>query len=318
MAETVLTISNLRVGIDTPRGTAYPVDGVDFELHLGETLALVGESGCGKSMTALALMQLIPEPAGFIESGEALMDGQDLFDLTWEEMRLRRGKSLAMIFQEPMTSLDPTFSIGWTMKEALRVHGNQDDSLIETALKRVGLDDVGRVLRSYPHELSGGMRQRIMIALALLHRPSVLIADEPTTALDVTVQAQILQLLKELHRQDGMAILLITHDLAVVSGNAKRVAVMYAGQIVEIGSVEEVFHQPRHPYTRGLLAGRPSRDSRGQKLGVIEGVVPGPTAWPTGCRFADRCPSRMDACSASIQMKSAHRDGLVRCILEDV
>ena len=210
MAETILQVSNLRVGIETPRGVAYPVDGIDFELRRGETIALVGESGCGKSMTALALMQLIPEPAGFIDSGEVRMDGSDLFDLTWEQMRAVRGKSMAMIFQEPMTSLDPTFTIGWTMKEALRVHGSREDSLIESALRRVGMNDVGWVLRSYPHELSGGMKQRVMLALALLHKPSILIADEPTTALDVTVQAQILQLLRDLQQQDGMAMLLIT------------------------------------------------------------------------------------------------------------
>ena len=316
MLEIALEITNLRVGIDTPRGIAYPVDGIDLTLRSGETLALVGESGCGKSMTALALMQLIPEPAGFIESGMASMNGKDLFDLTWEEMRGIRGKSLAMIFQEPMTSLDPTFSIGWTMNEALGVHGVRDNSRISSSLERVGLKDIPRILKSYPHELSGGMRQRIMIALALLHSPTMLIADEPTTALDVTVQAQILSLLHKLQREDGMAILLITHDLALVSGNAERVAVMYAGQIVEVGSVQEVFRKPRHPYTQGLLSGRPSREQRGKALRVIDGVVPSPIGWPVGCRFAARCNFRMPECDKPIHMREAHTDGAVRCILE--
>ncbi len=295
----LLQVEELRTTISTRSGLAVPVDRVSFNIEAGETLAIVGESGCGKSMTALSLLQLVPEPAGLIDSGRVIFEGRDLLGLTWEQMRPIRGKEIAMIFQEPMTSLNPTLNVGQQITEAMLVHGTADKKAAHKraieSLERVGLS--GALMRQYPHELSGGMRQRVMIAMALVNRPKLLIADEPTTALDVTVQAQILALIRELQAETGMAVLLITHDLGTVAEVADHVAVMYAGQIVENAPVRELFARGLHPYTQGLFASLPARSRRGQDLATLEGRVPDSTAWPDACRFEQRCHLRFGACS---------------------
>ncbi|HEX8464723.1 MAG TPA: ABC transporter ATP-binding protein [Abditibacterium sp.] len=295
----LLQVNDLHTSIRTRNGIARPVDGVSFSIEPGQTLAIVGESGCGKSMTALSLLQLVPEPAGYIESGSVTFEGRDLLGLTWEEMRPLRGRDIAMIFQEPMTSLNPTLTVGQQIVEAMTVHatahGKEAHRRAIDALQRVGLKD--SAMRQYPHELSGGMRQRVMIAMALVNGPKLLIADEPTTALDVTVQAQILALIRQLQRETGMSVLLITHDLGTVAEVADQVAVMYAGQIVENSPVHEMFARPLHPYTQGLFASLPARSRRGHDLATLEGRVPESTAWPLACRFEGRCPHRFGSCS---------------------
>ncbi|MBV9868488.1 MAG: ABC transporter ATP-binding protein [Abitibacteriaceae bacterium] len=297
----LLQVENLHTFFDTPRGTVRAVDGVSFTINKGETLAIVGESGCGKSMTALSLLQLVPEPAGYIESGRILFNGKDLLDLTWDQMREVRGSDVAMIFQEPMTSLNPTFTIGWQMVEAMEIHdtttGQQARKRAEELLSLVDIGNPAQVMRQYPHELSGGMRQRVMIAMALSNSPKLLIADEPTTALDVTVQAQILGLMRKLQQEMGMSILLITHDLGIVAEMANRVAVMYAGHFVEYATTRDLFRTPLHPYTQGLFASLPARARRGQDLAVLEGTVPDAANWPPACRFEPRCPYRWDTCA---------------------
>ena len=320
MAEPLLQVEDLRTYFDTPRGTARAVDGVNFAIDEGETMALVGESGCGKSVTALSLLQLVPEPAGYIASGRVLFKGIDLLNYTLEHMRLIRGQEIAMIFQEPMTSLNPTLTIGYQLTEVMAVHGVHSGKRqrAEDLLARVGLDDPAFALRQYPHELSGGMRQRVMIAMALANRPQLLIADEPTTALDVTVQAQILDLIRELQRETGMSVLLITHDLGIVAEMADHVAVMYAGQVVEYATTRDLFREPLHPYTQGLFASLPARNRRGQDLATLEGTVPPATAWPPACRFEPRCPHRWGTC-ATIAPKEhpSGADRPVRCHLYD-
>ena len=299
MAEPLIRVENLHTCIDTPSGVVRAVDGVSFEIHEGETLGLVGESGCGKSMTALSILQLLPEPAGYISEGRILFRGRDLLDHTWDEMRSIRGRQIAMIFQEPMTSLNPVFTIGRQLAETMVVHGTDAAAARRRSLElleQVQLDEPGQLLRQYPHQLSGGMQQRVMIAIALANGPQLLIADEPTTALDVTVQAQILTLLAELQQEMGMAVLLISHDLGIVAEMADRVAVMYAGEIVETASAEQLYSSPRHPYTQGLFASLPTREQRGKDLMVLEGIVPDPLDWPPGCRFEPRCPQRFEAC----------------------
>ncbi len=297
------------------------MDGVSFDIPRGKTLAIVGESGCGKSITALSLLQLVPEPAGFIAGGKILFEGKDLLDLTWEQMRSVRGKDIAMIFQEPMTSLNPTFTIGYQIAEAMEIHGKDKSEARARAvdlLKRVGLPNAEATLRQYPHELSGGMRQRVMIAIALANRPKLLIADEPTTALDVTVQAQILALIREIQAEMGMSVLLITHDLGIVAEVADDVCVMYAGQMVESAPTAELFHDPKHPYTKGLFASLPARNRRGQDLATLEGIVPDPTQWPAACRFADRCAFRWDSCEKIVpKPRPPLADRPVRCHLYD-
>lgn len=320
MSQPLLQVENLQTYFDTPRGTARAVDGVSFSLNRGETLAIVGESGCGKSMTALSLLQLVPEPAGYIAGGRVLFDGEDLLDQSWEQMKAVRGKGIGMIFQEPMTSLNPVFTIGNQLIEAMEIHGTAQGSAAQKkageALERVGLN--AQLLRQYPHELSGGMRQRVMIAQALVNEPKLLIADEPTTALDVTVQAQILRLLEKLQRETGMAILLITHDLGIVAEVADHAAVMYAGHFVEVAPVEELFLEPRHPYTRGLFASLPSRNRRGQDLATLEGIVPDATNWPDACRFEPRCPFRWNECKTiAPKFHPPGTDRPVRCHLFD-
>jgi oligopeptide/dipeptide ABC transporter ATP-binding protein len=301
MAHPLLQVENLRTYLQTPGGVARAVDGVSFSVDERETLAIVGESGCGKSMTALSILQLVPEPAGYIEGGRILFRGKDLLDYTWDEMRRLRGRDIAMIFQEPMTSLNPVLTVGQQLVESMRVHGmplEQAKRRAKDLLARVELSDPAQILRQYPHELSGGMRQRVMIAIALSNDPQLLIADEPTTALDVTVQAQILALIRRLQRETGMAVLLITHDLGIVAEMADHVAVMYAGQIVETATTRDLFRDPKHPYTCGLFSSIPARGRRGQDLATLEGTVPEATSWPPACRFEPRCPHRWALCGA--------------------
>lgn len=296
-------MENLRTYFDTPYGTAKAVDGVNFTVNKGETLAIVGESGCGKSITALSIMQLIPEPAGYVDSGRILFEGKDLLDRTWNEMRSVRGKDIAMIFQEPMTSLNAVYTVGWQLTEAMSLHGTADGKEAYNRglelLHLVGMPDPRQHMQQYPHELSGGMRQRVMIAIALANDPKLLIADEPTTALDVTIQAQILDLMRDLQERLGMAILLITHDLGVVARVAHDVAVMYAGQVVESAPARDLFADPQHPYTQGLFASLPTRARRGQDLVSLEGIVPQATNWPVACRFQPRCRYAFEACTKS-------------------
>ena len=316
--EKLLQVDDLRTWFRTSRGIVKAVDGVSFNVAPGKTRAIVGESGCGKSITALSILQLVPEPAGYIESGKIHFGGEDILERSWTDMRGLRGREIAMIFQEPMTSLNPTRTIGWQLSEAMTVHGKDAPAARTRALElleRVGLRDPNAALRQYPHELSGGMRQRVMIAIALANRPKLLIADEPTTALDVTVQAQIMSLIKELQDELGMAMLLITHDLGIVSEVAHDVSVMYAGQVVEAAPTRDLFHDPRHPYTQGLFASLPARNRRGQDLMTLDGIVPDAANWPTGCRFAERCVHRLDACSAAPQLRIHASGRQVRCHL---
>jgi oligopeptide/dipeptide ABC transporter ATP-binding protein len=289
----LLSVSDLRVSFDTPRGLARAVDGVNLRLEAGRTLCIVGESGCGKSMTALALMGLVPQPAGRV-SGSIELDGQELIGLPARELADLRGDRIAMVFQEPMTSLNPSMTVGRQLTEVLERHRGLDaEAAREEAiamLRRVRIPAPEQRFDDYPHRMSGGMRQRVMIAMALLCRPRLLVADEPTTALDVTIQAQVLALVRELREETGTAVLLITHDLGVVAGMADRVAVMYAGQVVEEAEVTAIFDQPQHPYTVGLLGAVPALRAPGERLVAIDGRVPEATAMPAGCRFAGRCP----------------------------
>jgi oligopeptide/dipeptide ABC transporter ATP-binding protein len=300
-AEPLLSVRDLRIAFDTQLGRVVAVDGVSFDLAEGETLGIVGESGCGKSVTALSILRLAGRGARII-SGSIRFAGRDLLTLPDAEIRRVRGGEIGMVFQEPMTSLNPVFTVGEQIAEPLMRHRRMSR---RAALDRAAelLDTVGipmaRVrLGSYPHEMSGGMRQRVMIAMALSCQPRLLIADEPTTALDVTVQAQILELLAGLQRDLGTAIMLITHDLGVVAEFARRAVVMYAGRIVERAEVTELFSQPLHPYAEGLLASIPPMDRDVEQLHAIEGTVPRPDAMPPGCRFAPRCPRALSACRA--------------------
>ena len=289
----LLQVRDLHTSFFTSAGEIPAVDGVTLTIFHGQTLALVGESGCGKSVTALSLLRLVPDPPGRITRGAILLEGIDLLTLPSSAMRQVRGGRIAMIFQEPMTSLNPVFTVGEQILEAIHLHQKvstrQGVQIAVEALGRVGIADPARRLHDYPHQMSGGMKQRVMIAMALACHPALLIADEPTTALDVTIQAQILELLQELQASQGMAIMLITHDLGVVAENADVVAIMYAGQIVEFADVYELFAHPLHPYTRGLLACVPRLGQRREKLAVIPGAVPAPRDWPVGCRFEPRC-----------------------------
>ena len=300
----LLEVNNLRTHFPTRAGLVRAVDGVSFYLDRGELLGLVGESGCGKSMTALSVMRLIAPP-GKIVGGEILFDGKDLLKLSDSEMRQMRGDDIAMIFQDPMTSLNPVYTVGEQIAEALRLHRKlshkQAKQAAIEAMREVAIPDPGRRAGDYPHQLSGGMRQRVMIAMALACNPKLLIADEPTTALDVTIQAQILELLDDLRKQRELAVLLITHDLGIVAEVADRVAVMYTGKIVEESPVDELFARPKHPYTEGLLRSVPKLTSehviKQERLETIEGTVPRPTDLPSGCHFAPRCSHRMPRCT---------------------
>ncbi|HEY8749969.1 MAG TPA: ABC transporter ATP-binding protein [Tepidisphaeraceae bacterium] len=303
MQQPLLKVSNLNVGFETNRGLLRPVRDVSFSIYPGQTVALVGESGCGKSVTSLSILRLIPEPPGRMLGGEILFEGRDLLQLPERDMRSVRGKDIAMIFQEPMTSLNPVYTIGDQIAEAVVLHQKVSETdayrIAEEALHDVGIADPHRRLNEYPHQMSGGMRQRVMIAMALSCRPKLLIADEPTTALDVTIQAQILELLRKLQRERGMSILLITHDLGVVAENADVVAVMYASRIVEVATVEDLFDRPQHPYTEGLFRSVPKLGNEAERLVTIPGAVPNPARFPTGCKFHPRCPRTRDLAAQS-------------------
>lgn len=297
----LLEVRDLRTFFRTDAGVARAVDGVSFAVDAGEVLGIVGESGCGKSVTSLSVMRLVPQPPGEIVDGSSIrFKGRELLDLDQAGMRDVRGNDIAMIFQEPMTSLNPVHTVGEQIAEALRVHRGmkktQAWARAAELLRLVGIPEPDERVRAHPHQLSGGQRQRVMIAIALACEPELLIADEPTTALDVTIQAQILELLGSLRERLGMAILLITHDLGVVAEVCDRVVVMYAGQVVEEGTVEDIFRDPRHPYTQGLMQAMPRLGRRQDRLAVIPGMVPGATAWPEGCRFHTRCPYGWDLC----------------------
>ena len=299
MPEPILQVENLRTYFRTDAGVARAVDGVSFQVLPGETLGIVGESGSGKSVTSLSVMRLIDAPAGRIQPGSRILfrgerGVEDLAQAGEARLRQLRGHEIAMIFQEPMTSLNPVFRVGEQIGEALRLHQRLSKRAARARsvemLRLVGIPSPEQRVDEYPHQLSGGMRQRVMIAMALSCDPRLLIADEPTTALDVTIQAQILELLSRLQRELGMAIVLITHDLGVVAETCERVLVMYAGQVVEEGPVDDVFHRPQHPYTEGLLRSMPKLGQETQRLAVIPGVMPSALRWPVGCRFAERCP----------------------------
>jgi oligopeptide/dipeptide ABC transporter ATP-binding protein len=322
----LLEVNDLRTQFRTRAGLVRAVDGVSFSLDGGELLGLVGESGCGKSITALSVMRLI-SPPGEIVTGEILFDGKDLLRLTDEQMRQIRGDDIAMIFQDPMTSLNPVFTVGEQIAEALRLHRKLSRKAARAAaieaMREVAIPDPARRVDDYPHQLSGGMRQRVMIAMALACDPKLLIADEPTTALDVTIQAQILELLNELRKSRELAVLLITHDLGVVAEVADRVAVMYTGRIVEESPVEELFARPKHPYTEGLLRSVPKLSVedvvKHERLQTIEGVVPSPTNLPPGCHFAPRCSYRMPRCTEEeIPLYQLENGVKVRCVLFDL
>ncbi|MFW5490630.1 MAG: ABC transporter ATP-binding protein [Desulfovibrio sp.] len=300
MNQPVLSIRDLHTQFHTSRGVAQAVNGVSLDIGTGEMVALVGESGCGKTMVALSVMGLVPSPPGLIASGEILFKGRDLVGMSEHDLRSVRGNHIGMVFQEPMTSLNPVFRIGEQIAEVLRLHkGMNRKQALEAAarhLNEVGIPSPVERLQSYPHELSGGMRQRVMIAMALACGPELLLADEPTTALDVTIQAQIMGLLDNLRRKHGLSVLLITHDLGVVAGTCDRAAIMYAGNIVERADVVSLFHEPLHPYTRGLLASVPRLDDPERRLASIPGTVPSLLQLPSGCRFHPRCSQAMDIC----------------------
>ncbi|WP_274363298.1 ABC transporter ATP-binding protein [Paenibacillus thermotolerans] len=315
---TLVRVSNLKTYFYTEDGTVPAIDGVDFEVRQGETLAIVGESGSGKSVTSLSLMRLIPSPPGKIVDGEITFKGESLLEKSEAEMRQIRGNKISMIFQEPMTSLNPVFKVGDQISETLILHQNMNkqDAMTQAIelMKLVGIPEPERRVKQYPHELSGGMRQRVMIAMALACKPELLIADEPTTALDVTIQNQILQLMKQLKQTINTSIVLITHDLGVVAEMADRVIVMYSGQIVEQGDVFTIFENPKHPYTEGLLRSMPGHEKRTGKLYAIEGVVPNPLNLPPGCRFAPRCQYANDLCrSAMPDVVRINDEETVRC-----
>jgi len=293
MTSPLLSIEDLRTYFYTDAGVARAVDGVSLQVNQGETVGLVGESGCGKTVTALSILRLIASPGRIEPDSRIVFEGKDLLRLNPEEIRRVRGNRIAMIFQEPMTALNPVFTVGDQVAEVARVH---DGATRRDAWKRavemldlVGIPTADERARDYPHQMSGGMCQRVVIAMALMMRPALVIADEPTTALDVTIQAQILELLRDLQRKFGMSLLLITHDMGVVAETASRVVVMYAGEIVEQAPVDRIFASPHHPYTEGLLAAMPRLGAARDRLVTIPGSVPPPTAWPSGCRFRDRC-----------------------------
>lgn len=319
MGSPLLQVKDLITEFDTDEGTVRAVDRVSFTAREGETLGIVGESGCGKSVTALSIMRLLPQPMGNILGGEIIFQGSDLITLAPEKMRKIRGGSIGMVFQEPMTALNPVHTIGRQLCEVLLLHRDisADQALTEAVgiLDRVGIPSPDVRMTEYPHQLSGGMRQRVVIAIALACKPALLIADEPTTALDVTIQAQILELIKELQADMGMSVILITHDLGVIAETCERVVVMYAGQVAERGGVFDIFDEPAHPYTRGLLSSIPRlTDKPKSKLNVIKGMVPGLQDLPPGCRFENRCPYRVDECqSAPPPLELIDKDHHVSC-----
>ncbi|MHB8908747.1 MAG: ABC transporter ATP-binding protein [Syntrophales bacterium] len=316
----IFEVRDLRTHFETERGVVRAVDGVDITVGTGRTLGVVGESGCGKTVLALSLMRLVPSPPGRIVAGSVILDGRNLLALSEEEMRRVRGKEISMIFQEPMTSLNPVFRIGEQIAEATRIHqglGRREaiDHSVEM-LRKVGIPSPETRVRDYPHQMSGGMRQRVMIAIALACRPRVMLADEPTTALDVTIQAQMLDLIRSLQSETGTSLILITHDLGVIAETADDVAVMYAGQIVESSPARELFSNPLHPYTVGLMGSMPRVDGptgRGVFLKAIPGAVPPLYNLPAGCRFRDRCPDVFSRCSIEPILDENAPGHSVRC-----
>jgi len=323
--EKILEVQNLQTSFFTESGEVRAVDGISFDLYKGKTVGIVGESGCGKSVTSLSIMRLIPSPPGKIVGGKILYAGKNLLDLSIGQMRKIRGNEISMIFQEPMTSLNPVFTIGNQLMEAILLHQDLSksgarDKAVEM-LKLVGIPSPEKRIQDYPHQLSGGMRQRVMIAMALSCNPQILVADEPTTALDVTIQAQILELLRELQEKVGMAIMLITHDLGVVAETAHEVVVMYAGKVVERATAEEIFKNPKHPYTQGLLNSIPvlSKDPTGKikktRLEPIPGIVPNLFDLPKGCRFQERCKYVEDRCrGVEPELRELVPGHWVRCV----
>ena len=316
--EPLLIVEDLKVYFDTDQGEAKAVDGVSYQVGQGETVCLVGESGCGKTVSALSVLGLLPQPPAKVAGGTVTFKGQKLLDLGEEDLQQIRGREISMVFQEPMTSLNPVFTIGHQIEEVLTTHeqvsSNQAEERIIRLLHDVGIPSPEERIHDYPHNLSGGQRQRVMIAMALACNPDLVIADEPTTALDVTIQAQILNLFAELQQKSGMAILQITHDLSVVASVADRIYVMYAGIVVEVGSVWQIFHEPCHPYTMGLLESLPGRREKGQSLATIPGVVPDPTRKPPGCPFHPRCPYVQDSCRSQFpEMCNFGEDHFARC-----
>ena len=299
MSTPLLQVKNLCTSFDVDAGEVRAVNGISFSLDKGKVLGIVGESGSGKSVTAYSIMRILVEP-GRIKSGEILFDGQDIVKFSKKQMSEFRGKRVSIIFQDPMTSLNPTYTIGNQLREAILLHTNrnheQANARAVEMLKLVGVNEPEKRLKQYPHELSGGMRQRVMIAMALACEPDILIADEPTTALDVTIQAQILELMKDLQKKLGMAIIMITHDLGVIADMCDEIIVMYAGRICERGTVDEIFYNPKHEYTKGLLRSIPKLDSRNQRLIPIAGSPVDLTSMPAGCAFASRCDRAMKIC----------------------
>lgn len=316
----LLTVRNLQTNFDTPRGQIRAVDGVSFDIREGEILGLVGESGCGKTVTSHSITGLLDSP-GYIAGGDVIYDGHNLTSMTDEELRGLRGNEISMVFQEPMNALNPVFKIGWQVGEPLRIH---EDLKMNASLERaaelmlqIGIPNAEARIEDYPHEFSGGMLQRAMIAMALACEPRLLIADEPTTALDVSIQAQILKLIRDLNEQAGMAVLLITHDLGVVAETCDRVAVMYAGRIVELGDVRSVFKDPRHPYTKGLMEALPNPKTEGRELKSIPGEVPELINLPAGCRFENRCEYAIDECTETDpRLREVADDHYSACIWE--
>ena len=302
MSDALLEISNLVTEFDTDEGRVRAIDDVSFTVNAGETLGIVGESGCGKSVTALSIMRLLPQPMGQVVSGQISFNGVDLTQLPLSKMEKIRGAQIGMVFQEPMTALNPVHTIGKQLTEVLLLHKDiTADQAIRESIKmldRVGIPSPDIRMTEYPHQLSGGMRQRVVIAMSLACEPALLIADEPTTALDVTIQAQILELIKELQKDFGMSVLLITHDLGVIAETCEQVVVMYAGKVAEKGTVFDLFDEPKHPYSQGLLASIPTLETEPKsKLSTIEGMVPGLMDLPAGCRFENRCQYKAEACT---------------------
>lgn len=313
----LLRVDHVTTAIEARQRTLRAVDDISFDVRAGEILSLVGESGCGKSMTALSIMRLLP-PGARIDSGEVTFDGRNLVSLSDREMRRIRGSQISMVFQEPMTALDPAFSVGTQMVETVRAHNSvsRDEAYGRSIqmLERLGIPNAASRIDDYPHQFSGGMRQRVMMAQALINGPKLLLADEPTTALDVTIQAEILDLMVELRRDFGLSVLLITHNLGVVHEVADRVAVMYAGEIVESGTRDEIFSNPQHPYTQGLLRSMPYLSEKKEDLYVIPGRVPELWNMPVSCRFADRCPNRIDRCTVTHpELEEIGKDHALRC-----
>ena len=315
--EPILSVRNLKTYFYTEDGVVKAVDGVDFDVYQGETLGIVGESGCGKSVTSLSILRLLDEK-GKIVDGSIIMEGKELLKLSEEKMRSIRGNDIAMIFQEPMVALNPVFTVGDQITEAIVLHQKTDEATAKKMavdlLRKVGIPEPEKRVDEYPHELSGGMRQRAMIAMALSCKPKILIADEPTTSLDVTIQAQIMELMKELQKEYGMAIILITHDMGVIAENSDRVVVMYAGKVVEYAEVKTLFNDPKHPYTWGLLHAIPRLDIEQQKLYNIPGVVPNPLKFPKGCKFNPRCEFAEEICRREEpELKQIEENHSVRC-----